>query len=121
MAKHAILQGRNRPGLAVLSAHMELNQQESEAVMITSTGSSYSPRTISLVLAFLAISVFAWGQHEHEKESKEAPRQSQPSRSGNQERRSAPTREAAPDRGTRPSQGNAPGARPEGPGNRTDN
>lgn len=89
--------------------------------MITSTGSRYYPRTISLVLAFLAISVFAWGQHEHEKESKEAPRQSQPSRSGNQDRGRAPTREAAPDRGSRPSRENPPAARPGGRGDRTDN
>jgi hypothetical protein len=88
------------------------------------TRSRNIPRKSIFVLALMATSVLAWGQHDKESKAP-AQNQSRPSHPSNPSRGSAPTHASAPNHASAPRQANRPsqarptGSRPEGnPGTR---
>src|ERR1039458_2563051 len=113
------------------------NLRNLEVVMSLHMGSRNIARKLILVLASMAITVFAWGQHKQESKApaQHASRPSgpshasqpsgpshgaAPSRPSGPSREAAPSRPSAPSRSAGPSQGNrqdrSTGARPGGTG-----
>jgi hypothetical protein len=88
--------------------------------MSLSMGSRKIARNSILVLASMAISVFAWGQHKEESKGS-APHESRPSGQSHASRPSGgggggQSRPSGPSHASGPNQGRPAGARPEGPG-----